>query len=281
MWPAGHSLSTSVLHPSLYEKVFLSVALFTCADALQCSCSFSSDCEFPAAAPLSSILLVTSFCSDSLTSTMRWVLLYAFVCVFPFFSQHSGCLLMNGGFCHRACGCSDKVFSSIAGQRRGSVALRAEEPLLRVSLHAVGRRGLRDCPHHGTGLRLRRRLPLSVDVRVSLHWRALWTHSRAVVHRRCAHLLHTAFHVLSLPSRTGCLRTLTSTAAWSTWATWDTPSWLSRSHRRLPSQVCLSGRARPEMHVFSPDSFQWNCCCYIFCYKNVLLSLVTNFLHPS
>lgn len=61
----------------------------------------------------------------------------------------------------------------------------------------------------------------------------LWTHSNVFVHccRACAP--HAAFH-------TGCLRTLTSTGAWSTWGTWDTPSWRSRSHRRLLLQVWLS-----------------------------------------
>lgn len=62
--------------------------------------------------------------------------------------------------------------------------------------------------------------------------------------RRRPPLPCTASHVVSLPSHAGCLHTLTSTAAWSTWGTWATPSWLSRSHRRLPSQVCLHDCAR-------------------------------------
>ena len=50
--------------------------------------------------------------------------------------------------------------------------------------------------------------------------------------------LTSCFLLLPTPL-TGCLLTLTCTAAWSTWGTWDTPSSLSRTPRLQLSQVCV------------------------------------------
>lgn len=70
----------------------------------------------------------------------------------------------NGGF-----SCSEDVTCfPLLGQRLGAVADRAKEPVLRLSLHAMGCRGLHDCPNHGRGLHLQARLPLSVDVSFSM-----------------------------------------------------------------------------------------------------------------
>lgn len=89
----------------------------------------------------------------------------------------------------------------------------------------------------------------------------LTPHSYALVHHCRARVPHTVFY-------TGCLHILTSTAVWSTWGTWDTPSWLSRSHRPRPSQVCF-------YHIF------FNTMTFVTLYENSCrLSLWVFVLYP-
>lgn len=130
-------------------------------------------------------------------------------------------------------------FFSIAGQRRRLVPDWTCKSVSSLSLHALGWWRLRVGAHHCWGIHLQPRLPLSVDVSVAVGWEGLWwSGSPGWVEPLCSVATRSQRCLISFWCE-GFLLTWTSTVVWSIWGTSAILSSLSKSHRRLRSQVCV------------------------------------------